>query len=193
MSGIGDRTQPRLSQPAHGRTADFEHAHHTQIRAEPQVVFDALWQTRLTDDVFSRLILSARGAAKQLATLQGFLDYGFVLLESTPPHGFCLGFVGRPWTPKGAIAQVTTTEFWTVPAPGSVRVTWSFDIVANSQGCRLETSTKVWAEDARAQRLMRLYWRLISIGSSLLRWRMLHLVRTAAEAHPMAAVDTRSN
>src|SRR5690606_3845191 len=104
MSGTSKSSPWANNHWGHGRDGllpNFGHSHAVELTSNPEHVYKALWNLRLTDDPIIRSLFKLRGAAGRLATLQGFLDSGFVLLSDEPGREIALGFVGKPWRPTG--------------------------------------------------------------------------------------------
>ncbi|MCC6992673.1 MAG: hypothetical protein IT181_26955, partial [Acidobacteria bacterium] len=103
-------------------------------------------------------------------------------LEELPPHELVLGLTGRFWTPSGGLVPSHPDTFRDDVPAGLARAAWNFHLTPiDARRTRLGTETRVCCGDAATARRFTRYWRLISPGSSAIRWAILGQVRRTAE------------
>lgn len=127
-----------------------------------------------------RVLLAARGL-RHLRTLEDFIGVGFVIVDDQEPQHLILGLVGQPWRPSGNLQRLSATELLDFDQPGFVRVLWSFSFDSQPEGCRVHTSTEIYATDRRAQRSFGRYWWLVKPFSGMMRRSMLRSIKRCAE------------
>jgi hypothetical protein len=182
--------------PVYDVSAKYE----TTVRASPETVYEALWQTDLRSDPLIRGLLTVRalpgllfrpgatwrrmrGRTERSAEgLRGLLrPDGFVLLAESPPEELVLGVTGTFWTPSARLVPSSPATFRETPAPNLARGTWGFRLEPLGDSTRLSTETRVRCADAATRRAFRRYWRIIGGASGLIRKIMLRRIRLAAE------------
>ena len=104
-----------------------------------------------------------------------------VLLADHPPDGLVVGVIGRFWRLHGSLVEFEPAEFAPFDQPGYAKVAWSFEVLSHVSGSRPTTETRVSCTDDAARRRFRHYWRLVGPFSGMIRARMLHLAKDAAE------------
>ena len=165
---------------------DKRNHHELLVRAEPAQVDAALRAVRLGDLPLSRLLMALRGmppARRDRTLLASFLDGPFALFVDEPGTEVVVGLVGQPWRLRGGeTREVADAEhFLAFDEPGFVRAVTGFAFERAPGGTRLVTETRIQATDPRSRRAFACYWRLISIGSGLIRRDILRAVRRRAE------------
>ena len=166
----------------HPATIASSASHHaTTVAAPAERCYRCLEGIDIGGSLPTRLLLAARGL-RGLRTLEGARHIGPVVLKEDPPHLLALGLVGQPWRPAGGLHHLSAAEFNTFDRPGFVKVVWAFTFEPVAAGCAVATSTEVFATDDWARRRFRLYWRVVSPFSALLRRSMLRSIKACAEA-----------
>jgi hypothetical protein len=95
--------------------------------------------------------------------------------------------IGRPWRLRPAVVPISGAgDFAAFSSPGWVRVATDFRVLATAAGSRLETETRIQATDRGARRRFAIYWRVVGIGSALVRRDVLRATRKRAERLPGA-------
>jgi hypothetical protein len=126
-----------------------------------------------------------RGLPRARATSmwEQMLESGFVSLVDEEDE-IVLGYAGRPWKLSGGVqAGVSSAAEWQrFSAPGYVRAVMSFRAEPASGGALLTTETRVLATDGPARRLFLRYWRVIRLGSVVIRRSWLRAAAQRAEA-----------
>ncbi len=105
----------------------------------------------------------------------------FTALADEPGREFLAGLAGQFWKPVGGIIVSTPETFKAPPVPGLAHALWNFHVEARPGGCRVSTETRVRCADDETRRQFMRYWRVIRVGSGLMRWSMLRQIRRQAE------------
>jgi hypothetical protein len=117
-----------------------------------------------------------------LATLDGFLKAGFVMLALDPPKEIVLGAVGRFWKPSPEMVPVRSEDFAAFHEAGYAKVAFNFAVYETGEsGCRISTETRVQCLGPGACTFFSLYWVLIRPFSGLIRKEMLKMIKKTAE------------
>jgi hypothetical protein len=123
--------------------------------------------------------------------VQQFERAGFVRLATTEDE-LVLGAVGRFWHPSGGLTRVSVDGFAAFAEPGWAKAAVNLRAARAGGRTLLTTETRVLATDDAARRSVRRYWRLIYLGSALIRVAWLRAIRRRAEAQPVSAPSSRS-
>jgi hypothetical protein len=105
----------------------------------------------------------------------------FTLLAEAPESEFVLGLAGRFWTPSGGIVRADAAAFRSPPPRGLAHAAWNFRLEPSADGCVLTTETRVLCADAATRAHFLRYWRVVRVGSGLIRRSMLREIRRRAE------------
>ncbi|MEZ4457652.1 MAG: hypothetical protein R2882_14055 [Gemmatimonadales bacterium] len=106
----------------------------------------------------------------------------FVVLSRRPPTELAFGLTGRFWTLDAALQPSDPATFGAPPPTGYARALWGFTLEPLEDGAtRLRTETRVRAGDPATSRTFLRYWRLIRIGSGVMRFAILRRVKRRAE------------
>jgi len=132
-----------------------------------------------------RILYRVRGLpAKGPLNLRDMTRWGFVVLDEDPGTEIVLGLVGRFWLFKGDLRRVEADDFVGFSEPGYVKAAMNFLVESAGPGrSTVTTETRVIATDPDALRSFRRYWTLVAPFSSLIRRRMLSVIRRQAELH----------
>ncbi len=179
---------------------DVSARYETTVRASPETVYQALWQTDFRRDPLIRALLTLRALpglvlrpqatrarmrsrnARSGVGLRGVLrPDGFMLLAESPPEELVLGVTGKFWTLSGSLVPSAAATFGEPPPPGLARGTWNFRVESLGDSTRLSTETRVRCADPATRRAFRRYWRIIGGASGLIRKVILRQVKRAAE------------
>ena len=107
---------------------------------------------------------------------------GFAAFEDEPGRPLLMGYIGRPWKPTGGGASVDTpAEFIAWDEPGWAKVAAAFWAEPNGSGTQLLTETRIHLTDESARRNFARYWRVVHLGSVLLRRDWLRAAKRRAE------------
>jgi hypothetical protein len=174
---------------------DEAERHAREIVAPPPVVEAALRALTPADLRLTGLLMGIRTLPGLLTgrprdvrpavpLLEGVLSAGFAVLEERQGEQVVLGMVGRPWRPRGdgLDGLAGPDAFSAYDRPGSVRAAWDFVLAPTAGGTRLSTETRIAGTDASGTRTFRRYWRLVQLGSGLIRRDILRAVARRAEA-----------
>jgi hypothetical protein len=107
---------------------------------------------------------------------------GFLRLQA-PPGMLVGGYVGRPWQlAGGSPAGVKSVEqFKGFEQAGYAKVLMHFEAMAEGEGSRIVTETRIHLTDENARRAFGRYWRIVRIGSDLIRKDWLRAAGRRAE------------
>ena len=163
-----------------------------QIDAPPEAVADALRALDLRELRLTGALMELRGLPKRLTGqgrllprnakgLDAMLEAGFALLGERELE-VALGTVGEFWRPVSQpTAPASPEEFAAFDRPGYAKGAIDFMAVPLDGGSVLTTETRVLACDDAARRSFMRYWRLISLGSGLIRHELMGAVAKRAE------------
>lgn len=161
---------------------DVETVHAIDIEAPTSVVFPAVRTLDLSGSPLVRLLLRLRGIPGDALTAEGLRRLGFRIVLEEPDRAFALGIIGRFWTPSGTLLDFDPADFVTIATPGYAKALWYFELAPGPRrGTRLRTVTRVCCHDPVSRRRFRAYWTVAGPFSSLVRVRMLALVKDRAE------------
>jgi len=114
------------------------------------------------------------------------------LIAEAPGEEFVLGIMGRFWTPSGGLVPATADTFRLPPPAGLAQGIWNFHVSPKADGTELSTETRVRCGDEATRRHFGRYWRIIRIGSGLIRGSMLRHIRSAAQQGVAGAAARRT-
>ncbi|HSR92522.1 MAG TPA: hypothetical protein VLK88_14555 [Gemmatimonadales bacterium] len=171
------------------------------VRASPEAVYRALWETDFHKDPLIRALLTLRSLPGLIlhprATWRRMQDRrhrapeglrrmlrgdGFVLLAESPCEELVLGVTGRFWTPSAKLVPSSAATFLEPLPPNLARGVWSFRLDPVGASTRLTTETRVRCDDEASRRAFKRYWFIIGGASGLIRKVMLRQIKRAAEA-----------
>lgn len=160
--------------------------HGRAVRASPDRVAEAMRGTSLDDAGIASLLVAVRTRGRSrghgLPLVQtGDFESGFVKLGETERE-VCFGFIGRPW-PGGAPerAPADAAAFAAAEALDAVKVAISLRCAPADYGTLLVTETRI-VVGPLAERPFELYWRLVKVGSNLVRTSILRAIARRAES-----------
>jgi len=170
---------------------DHREVHHRWIAAEPERVWDALWDLRVRDLTVTDALTRLRGGPRAWRREQTDPAHGDrrvmesmapKLLVAERPEELVLTDVarytaaqpGRPeardWTPE---------DFAGFAEPGWSKVGMNFRLAPKNSGTELFTETRVLSTDAATKRSFTVYWIPVRVGSGLVRRDVLRAVSQA--------------
>ncbi len=156
------------------------------LAASPEVVWDHvrhddLARSPLVRALFTIRLMRRKRISLRLDDLVSTPDTpGFQILVDEPPRQFAVGAIGKVWQPNIPFVHVASPEeFAAFDDPGFVNVAWSIALSPlASGGCHLHLEVRVDATDDLSWTRFRRYFRLIGIGSHLIRrWLLASLAR----------------
>ena len=161
---------------------DIASRHHIDVEAAPDAVYAAARTLDLRRSTLIRVLFRLRGLPTHRLDMEGFLSFGFVLLDEVPQQEFVLGLIGRFWTTRGALQRFEPAAFRPFDQPGYAKAAWTFYLDPQPEGpVRLITETRVQCTDAASLHCFRRYWRLVGPFSGLVRREMLRVIKQEAE------------
>jgi hypothetical protein len=168
---------------------DFASHHHIEISAGPEEALAALRVVRGADLPVTRVLMGIRTfgrrrTADDVPVLEGLAAIGARPL-SIAPRRLEYGVISQPWKLTGGerVRWDGAEEFAAFDRPGFVRVLVVFWAEAlPGGGSRLSTATRIRATDRGTRRRFGRYWRVVAIGSGLIRREWLRAARRRATA-----------
>lgn len=174
---------------------DAASRHTIWIAADPVVVYDTARHADLGYPWLVRVIMGVRYAPARMANLfrgrratatpvdgpRSGRAAPFTLIAEAPGEEFVLGIMGRFWTPGGGLVVASADQLQHPPPAGLAQGFWSFRVERHGSGTELSTETRVRCGDAATRRQFRRYWRVIRLGSGLIRGSILRHIRRQAE------------
>lgn len=162
-------------------TYDFAEYHDIEVEASAERAWRAAKELDLGSSVFARALFFARGLTLRTLTLDGLLDYGFVLLGERANDELLLGLVGRFWLPTGGIVRIGADQFRGFDKPGHAKVAWNFAVDAHMEKSQVSTETRIACIDETARRSFGLYWIVVRPFSGIIRQEALRAIKRQAE------------
>jgi hypothetical protein len=170
---------------------DVTEVHDTWIPALPEVAFGAVravtvGEIRLLIPLMALRTLPGlvRGRGldirPSLPVLESMERAGFVPLGDRPPHETALGVIGKFWQIDSTSTFrrfATVDELAAFAEPGYAKAAIDFRVTAEGPGSRITTETRIQGTDPEATKLFGRYWRLISLGSGVIRISWLNAIR----------------
>jgi len=179
---------------------DVSASYDITVRASPEAVYRALWETDFRRELLIRALLTLRSLpglmlhprapkrrmqdrrGREGEGLRGILGGdGFVLLAESPGEELVLGVTGRFWTPSAKLVPSSAATFLETLPPNLARGAWSFRLDPAGASTRLTTETRVRCDDEASRRAFNRYWFIIGGASGLIRKVMLRRIKRAAE------------
>jgi hypothetical protein len=171
----------------------FNEVHSTRIAAPPDAVMAAVRCLRARDvpvlvalmglrSLPARLLRRRHRPRRDETILESFLRGGFVTLAERPGE-LVIGGVGRFWLASAEVRRVGPDEFAGFGEPGYAKTAFNMHAQpVRGGGTLLTTETRIHATDDEARRRFERYWRVIRVGSGLIRRAWLRAIRRRAEA-----------
>lgn len=162
---------------------DVETVHAIDVEAPTADVFEVVRNLDLSGSRLIRLLFRLRGIPREGLTAEGLRRLGFRNVHERPERELALGVIGRFWTASGRLVDFAPSEFASFAAPGYAKALWNFELEPKGpRRTHLRTVTRVSCTDPASRRRFRAYWIVAGPFSSLVRARMLRLVKSAAES-----------
>lgn len=161
---------------------DIRNHHAVLVKASPAKTYRIIEELNPRDSWSIRILFLLRGLRSGPTMKLADLQSGFVLLAEEPGREIVLGVTGRFWKPRGGLRRVDPAGFKAFAEPGYAKAAMNFLVQPAPGGSLVSTETRVVATDDASRRSFLRYWRVIGPFSSLIRKRMLALVKARAEA-----------
>lgn len=176
-------------------TYDVVSRHTIWVAAEPAVVYETARHPKMGRPRVVRVLMGLRlapaglvsafrgrrGTAPPRDTGRSDRPAGFTLIAEAPGEEFVLGIMGRFWTLTGGIVPASTDQFQHPPPAGLAQGFWNFRVERRGSGTELSTETRVRCGDPATRRQFGRYWRIVRLGSGLIRGSILRQIRRRAE------------
>lgn len=177
---------------------DVRSRHAIRVAASPASVYQAARSADLGRPLLVRALMGLRVAPASISiVLRGSRRTSrnpddtrcvgaveFTLLGEVPGEEFVLGIMGRFWTLTGGVVPASPEQFRQLPPAGLAQAAWNFRIEPRGSGTELSTETRVRCADSATRLHFMRYWRIIRLGSGLIRRSMLRQIRISAERQP---------
>jgi hypothetical protein len=169
---------------------DTREEHTIDVHAPADLVFDVAKHIDLQSDPLVAAIIRLRAIAmrdrpaprKASGLVAETLALGWGVLSYSAGRTLVMGAVARPWMRDVTFTAVDPHEFASFAEPDLVKIVWTLEVEPLGPSLtRFRTETRTKATDPAALRRFRLYWRAVSPGIRLIRWRLLRLLRREAE------------
>jgi hypothetical protein len=174
---------------------DVASRHTIWVAADPLVVYETARHADLGHPWLVRVMMGVRYAPARMSNLfrgrratatpidgpRWGRAAAFTLIAEAPGEEFVLGIMGRFWTPAGGLVAASADQLKDPPPAGLAQGFWSFRVGPHGSGTKLSTETRVRCGDAATRRQFGRYWRIIRLGSGLIRGSILRHIRRQAE------------
>jgi hypothetical protein len=162
---------------------DVASRHRIWVAADPARIYQAARHPDLSRPWLVRLLMGLRTGPAWLATrFRGHRSsVAFMVLAEAPGQELVLGIMGRFWTVTGGLVTASAAQLREPPPAGLAQGFWNFHVEPCGNGTTLTTETRVRCGDPATRRRFKRYWRLIRLGSGLIRGSLLRHIRQRAE------------
>lgn len=154
----------------------------TNVRSSVERAYAEARNLDMRDSRIIRFLYQLRGLPANGLTLDGMLDWGFVMLADEPSKEIVFGLAGRFWTHKPQIRHLDAEDFAAFEQPGFAKAVGNISFREEGGGTLVATETRVHCPDVSSRRRFRMYWTIISPFSGLIRREWLRLIKQNAEA-----------
>jgi hypothetical protein len=96
-------------------------------------------------------------------------DTGFIILDEIPGREVVIGSVGKFWHLKIPFQHLAAQEFEVFDKPGFGKIAWGIAVDPFLSGSTIAIELRTSATDHRSWKRLRRYYRIIGIGSKLIR------------------------
>jgi hypothetical protein len=103
------------------------------------------------------------------------------VIAEAPGEEFVLGIMGRFWTPTGSLVRASVAQLRDPAPAGLAQGFWNLRVEPCGPGTTLSTETRVRCGDPATRRQFARYWRIIRLGSTIIRSSLLRDIRRRAE------------
>ena len=160
---------------------DFDHHHveSTVLPGTPEDLYPRARHAEFRDGIGTRLLYRLRGLPNFPRSIDGMLEFGFVLIKENPPNEFVIGAAGKFWTPSGGAIEIEPAAFTNFSLPGHSIVVTNFFLESRGPNrTRVSTESRVRSNGSGAKLAMQAYWALIYPFSKYIRREMLRSINT---------------
>jgi hypothetical protein len=170
---------------------DIVERHHIKVAATADITFSTACEIDFEQSPIARGIFKARelilgsepdATARPRGMLALTRSLGWGVLADVPGREIVMGAVTRPWEANVVFRPLDPEAFATFDEPGFVKIAWTLraDPTGNTDSV-FRTETRAVATDRAARGRFRRYWSFLSPGIIVIRWSMLHPLKTEAE------------
>jgi hypothetical protein len=163
---------------------DAQELHGADVAAPPDATWAAVQAVTLRELPLTCLLMWFRSLGRTAGLDRTFLDAAeFLTPLREAGHDKVVGLIGRPWHLRPRMVRFADAEeFAAFDRPGYVRAATDLRVEPAAGGSRVTTETRILATDPAARRQFMRYWRVVGLGSALIRRDLLRAVRRRAEA-----------
>jgi len=163
-------------------TYDVNELHKIDVCAQVEKVYQVVQSLDFRDSKVVRWLFRLRGVPVSALTLNGLLEFGFVILGETPDQEIVLGLVGRFWTRSIPIQRLNPEAFRAFDRKGFAKAVANISLSQQADGItRVTTETRVLCMGNASRRYFRIYWFLIGPFSAWIRREWLRIIKRQAE------------
>ncbi|SIO19092.1 hypothetical protein [Halodesulfovibrio marinisediminis] len=157
----------------------FTECHEIIVHSPIEEVYEIAKNVDLSKSTLIVTLFKLRGLPTRRMTLQGLVeDIGFSRLAENYPVEHLIGFLAN----KRVVPISSAKEFLTDSLSAKIKVAWNFSLFEISPGLtRITTETRVLCLSNFTRRIFRAYWMFFKPFSSVIRKRMLKIIKRQAE------------
>ena len=161
-------------------TFHYNEVHKIEISATPKYIYPLLKTVNFYRSKLVKLLFTIRGLPIKMCSVEGFIKFGFILLEENVGEEIVIGLIFHPI--KFRPISVPPDEFAAFNEGDHVKAVMNFFISGiDEKRSLLSTESRVFCTSAKAKILFTPYWILIHWFSALIRVEMLRLIKQEAE------------
>lgn len=157
----------------------FNECHEIIVNSPIEEVYEITKNVDLSKSTLIVALFKLRGLPTRRMTLQGLVeDIGFSRLAENYPIEHLIGFLAN----TRVVPISNAKEFLTHSLSAKVKVAWNFSLSEISPGLtKVTTETRVLCLSTVTRRLFKAYWVFFKPFSSMIRKRMLKIVKRQSE------------
>jgi hypothetical protein len=161
---------------------DVNERHHIDVHAPVEKVYQVVQSLDFRDSRIIKWLFRLRGIPEYALTLDGLLEFGFIILGETPNQEIVIGLVGRFWTRAVHIQHLDPESFRKFDRKGFAKAVATISLFRQTgEISRVTTETSVYCIGNSSRRYCRLYWFLISPLSAWIRREWLRIIKRRVE------------
>jgi hypothetical protein len=152
------------------------------VNAGIERVYNVAHTFNMSTSLLTKWLLRLRGIPKNLSTIDGLKEFGFVILGDKKQEEIVFGLVGKFWTFPVHIQQLYPHNFKYFNKEGFAKAVGNIAFCSQSENrTNVTTETRVHCFDKRSALLFRLYWTVIEPFSGLIRKEWLRTIKIESE------------
>jgi len=152
------------------------------VNAGIEEVYNVAHTFDMSTSLLTKWLLKLRGIPKNLSTIDGLTELGFVILGDKKQEEIVFGLVGKFWTFPVIIQELNPHNFKYFHEEGFAKAIGNIAFIPQSENrTNVTTETRVHCFDKRSALLFRLYWTVIAPFSGLIRKEWLRTIKIQSE------------